>query len=474
MAALCACLLSFLLVAPANAGRFEAGTFTSHDTISGSRLPETVTFQQPFDVPPIVIALPSQVGNNSSTIRITNVTTTGFDELALEPDNWDGRHISMVIHYIAVEPGRHVLPDGTIIEAGFTTTAATQFGSGFTGGSASWATVNFSAPLPGTPTVVHHLQTANSETQNVATSPSRPHISSIAQSLSATGFQLAIDRSQANSGPFPSAETIGWIAFPAGGTGTFPNIAGTPITWSAVNTPANIRGWDNGCFSNGFGQTSSSAIVVAKKISRNNADGGWLRYCAINASTITLRVDEDRDQDNERGIAAGDAEQAGIIAFSQAFHANLAADVSVAKEWQSSTSAIGDFSLPGAIAEYLITVTNAGNAPPNYDSVVTTDAIPGDLALVITDFGAPGSGPIQYTDGSPATGLNCVFVSLASTSDCFDFSTDGINFNYVPSDVGDGTDPAVTHVRAVPTGFMAADTGSGPTSFELRLRAKIK
>lgn len=474
MAILCACALPTLFSSQANAGRLEAGTFTAHDTISGSRSPVTVNFQQAFDVPPIVIALPSQQGNNSATIRITNVTTTGFDELILEPDNWDGRHIAMTVHYIAVEPGRHVLPDGTIIEAGRITTTATQFGSGFTGGTASWASVNFSAPLPGTPTVVHHLQTANSETQNVASQPSRPHISSIAQSLSPAGFQLAIERSQANSGPFPSAETIGWVAFPAGGTGTFPDTGSNVITWSAVNTGANIRGWDNGCFSNGFGQTSASAVVVAKKISRNNPDGGWLRYCAVNASTITLRVDEDRDQDNERGIATGDAEQAGIIAFSRSFHANLFADLGITKIQFGTTGPAGDFNIPGATVEYLITVTNTGNAPPNYGSVVVTEQIPPELALVVTDFGGPGSGPIEFTDGSPPSALTCTFISLASNGDCYSFSTDGTNFNYTPVAGPDGTDPAITHIRITPAGFMVADTGTGAPSFELRLRAKIE
>ncbi|MEM6476414.1 MAG: H-type lectin domain-containing protein [Pseudomonadota bacterium] len=472
--ALCVVLCALLAAAPASAGRLEAGTFVSHDTINGSRTPERVDFQQSFDVPPIVIALPSQAGNNSATIRITNVTTTGFDELALEPDNWDGRHIEMVVHYIAVEPGRHVLPDGTIIEAGRTTTSVTQFGSGFTGGTAGWVPVSFSAPLPFTPTVLHHLQTANSETRNVAQQSSRPHISSIAQNPSLSGFQLAIDRSQANSGPFPSAETIGWIAFPAGQSGTFPDMGGNSVTWSAVTTGFNIRGWDNGCFSNGFGQTSSTAVVVAKKLSRNNADGGWLRYCAVNNSTITLRVDEDRDQDNERSVATADAERAGIIAFSRDFHANLRADLDVTKLSFTAASSASEFKLSGSTVEYLITVTNNGNAPPNYDSVVVTEALPGDLALVVTDFGVAGSGPVQFSEGSTPTGLNCNFVSLASPSDCFAFSTDGSDFTHTPVDSGDGTDPDITHVRIVPSGFMAANTASGSPSFRLRLRGLLK
>lgn len=471
LAALMLCALS-----PAHAGRIEAGTFNSNDTISGSRLPTRVTFQEPFDEPPIVIALPSQQGNNSSTIRITNVTTTGFDELALEPDNWDGRHISMVIHYIAVEPGRHVLPDGTVIEAGRTDLSNVQFGTGFTGGSASWLPVSFSQPLNGTPVVLHHLQTANSETRNVASESSRPHISSIVQNLSATGFQLAIDRSQANSGPFPSTETVGWIAFPTGLNGSFSDTGGTNINWSTRTTTANIRGWDNGCFSNAHGLIGAvSPVVIAKKITRNNNDGGWLRYCTINGSTISLRVDEDRDQDNERGIAAGDAEAAAIIAFSQNFHANLRANLTVSKISTGAVNPDGsDFRAPGSTVSYLITVSNSGNAPPNADSVTVTDELPSNLALVLADLGGPGNGPVDFDDGSPSANLSCIFISFASSADCFSFSTDGSDFSYEPSDSGNGTDPNVRFIRAQPTGFMNGDSGSGPPNFELRLQVQVR
>jgi uncharacterized repeat protein (TIGR01451 family) len=284
---------------------------------------------------------------------------------------------------------------------------------------------------------------------------------------------VALDRSQANSGPIPSTETIGWIAFPAGLSGTLPDVNGNIITWSTVNTAANIRGWSDGCFTNGFGQTSGARIVVAKKITRNNQDGGWLRRCSLTSTTIGLRIDEDRDQDNERSVAAIDSESASIITFGNAFHADLAPVVSVTKTSVSFSDTLGgDFALPGADVEYLITVQNSGNAPPNHDSVIVTEALPSELALVITDF-APGSGPLQYLDGSPLTGLSCPFLTLASTTDCYSFSTDGSNFNYTPSDSGDGTDPSITHVRAIPTGFMAPNTGSGATSFTLRFKAKI-
>ncbi|MEP2736078.1 MAG: hypothetical protein ABJP34_07240 [Erythrobacter sp.] len=406
-------------------------------------------------------------------MRITNVTTNGFDELIIEPPNWDGRHVPMITHYIAVEPGRHVLPGGAVIEAGTINTASVQFGSGFTGGTASWANVNFSSALPATPTILHNLQTANSEINNVADQNSQPHITSIAQNPSLTGFQTALDRSQADSGPWPSSETIGWIAFPAGQTGDFDDVNGANVDWAASTTGFNVRGWDDGCFSNSTGLTNAS-VVVAKKLSRRNDDGGWFRFCSIGATAISVRIDEDRDQDTERNVAAGDAERAGIVAFSSSFHANLAADLTTSKVKFSTSGANGDFELPGALVEYTIGVTNQGNAPPNYESVVVTDALPSELALVVTDFGAPGSGPVQFTDGSPTSTLTCTFIALGNMTDCIAFSIDGSDFSYTPVDSGDGTDPAVTHVRVTPTGAMSGDYGSGDPNFELRLRARIQ
>lgn len=454
---------------PAHAGRFEAGSFTAHNTSANGNVMR-VNFQQAFDIVPVVVALSDSNGSDAAAIRITNITTTGFDELILEPDNFDGPHAAQNVHYIAVEPGHHVLPDGQIVEAGTASISAVQHGSGVTG-TESWASVFFSSALPGTPSVVAQIQTANSETRTVASQSSQPFITATLDNLTASGFQVALERSEANAGPVPSAETVGWIAFPAGTSGTFPDIASNTITWSAVNSGTNIRGWDNGCFTNGFGQTSASAIVVAKKNSHLGGDGGWLRRCSLSSTLIGLMVDEDTSRDTER---AHTGESASILAFSQSFHALLEPSISVTKASLSFVDDLGSgFALPRATVEYLITVQNSGNAPPDHDSVIITEALPPELALVITDFAAPGTGPIQFQDGSPGSGLAFSFSSLDSMTDSISFSTDGVDFTYSPSDSGDGTDPLVTHIRIAPPGFMTPDTGSGATSFSLRLKGKI-
>ena len=456
---------------PAQAVRIEAGSFTAHATNTGNPNPVRITFQNPFDTVPVVIALSDSNGQDAAAIRITNIDTTGFDELIIEADSFDGPHASQTVHYVAVEPGRHILPDGTIIEAGTTSISAVQHGVGVAG-PVSWASVLFSAPLSSTATVIAHLQTANSETRTVASQSSRPFITATIDNPSASGFQVALERSEVSGGPIPSTETVGWIAFPAGGSGSFTDIASNSVSWSAVNTGTNIRGWGNGCFTNSFGLTSGLAIVVAKKNSHIGGDGGWLRRCSLSGTTIGLTVDEDTARDNERNHTA---ESASIIAFSRSFHANLVPDIVVTKDSVSFADELGtDFALPGATVEYLVTVTNGGNSTADPDTLIVTEALPSEVDLIVTDYGLPGSGPIAFSQGTPASGLTCTFGGFASTTDCFDFSTDGSDFSYEPSDSGDGTDPNVTHVRIAPTGFILPDTGSGSPGFEVRFQVKIQ
>ncbi len=463
-------------VSNAYAGRIEAGVFTAHDTFpAGGRDPVRVNFQQSFDVIPVVIALSDQRGGDTASIQITNISTTGFDELILESDNFDGRHISQTVHYIAIEPGRHVLPDGTVIEAGFTNTSATQFGTGVAG-TASFTTVNFSAPLAATPSVITHLQTANSETRDVANQSSRPHITALSVSPSVNGFQLALERSQANSGPVPSTETVGWIAFPAGQSGTIPAVTGADVTWSSVNTSANIRGTDNGCFTQSFGQTSGTRVVVAKKNTRNNPDGGWFRFCSINSTTIGLRVEEDRDQDNERGLTTAQSEAASIIAFNRAFHSQLTVDIDITKiseNFADTITPVG-YALPDTIFDYVINITNSGNSRPNFDTVIAMDNLPSGVAMVIDDIAGAGSGPVSITNGAVPSELSYIFNGLSDLTDSLEFSTDGVDFNYIPSDSGDGTDPNITHIRVTFFGAMAPQNGATASSLELRFKTKIR
>lgn len=141
--------------------RMEMSAVTTSVTVIGIHTP--VTFRQPFDTVPIVVAFVFEstiLGEPDPTpmaVRIRNVTTTGFEAIQAEPANNDAVHGPVGLIYLAVEPGTHELPDGTRILAGLVSTTSQQHGVGVSG-SESWETVTFanwpgasggsSSPLP--------------------------------------------------------------------------------------------------------------------------------------------------------------------------------------------------------------------------------------------------------------------------------------------------------------------------------------
>jgi uncharacterized repeat protein (TIGR01451 family) len=129
--------------------------------------------------------------------------------------------------------------------------------------------------------------------------------------------------------------------------------------------------------------------------------------------------------------------------------------------------------IPGATVMYTIEVINRGAGPADADTLLITDAVPANTALVVTDIGSAGSGPVAFLEGNPASGLTYLYGGLGSAGDSLEFSNDGgASFGYTPSAGADGTDPDVTHVRVRPVGAMAADPLSHPR-FRLRFRVMV-
>ena len=129
--------------------------------------------------------------------------------------------------------------------------------------------------------------------------------------------------------------------------------------------------------------------------------------------------------------------------------------------------------IPGAVADYVVVVSNSAAGSPDANTVVAGDAVPNGLKLFVGNLGGAGSGPVAFTDGSPSSGLTYSFTSLASTTDSPSFSNNGgASYAYVPSPDADGYDAAVTHFRVVPSGTMAGAGGSS-TSFQLRFRMRL-
>lgn len=134
-------------------------------------------------------------------------------------------------------------------------------------------------------------------------------------------------------------------------------------------------------------------------------------------------------------------------------------------------------SLPGAVVDYKVMFTNPlGNLLSPVRNILVTDVLPTNVSLRVSDLNGTGSGPVEFNDGSLlglgllGSGLTCAYTSLASTTDCIDFSSDGgTTWTYTPAPDANGYDPNVRAIRIKPLTTFAAGG-----SFQLRYRVKIR
>jgi RHS repeat-associated protein len=129
----------------------EAGHLTLNSTYA---IPQfvPVNFQQAYSVPPVVVVLPTNEGSSPASLRIRNVTTSGFELVQVEADNQDAGHGPMTVPYVVVEPGIHQFPDGTWLMADDVAISNVQHGGGVAG-TAGWYTLGF-PQKPVVPTLV--------------------------------------------------------------------------------------------------------------------------------------------------------------------------------------------------------------------------------------------------------------------------------------------------------------------------------
>ena len=121
--------------------------------------------------------------------------------------------------------------------------------------------------------------------------------------------------------------------------------------------------------------------------------------------------------------------------------------------------------IPGALVEYLITVSNTGGGATDADSVIVLDDSPADAKICLI---SAAGGPVIYSGSG--TGLTYTFASIGSTADDLEFSNDdGTTFAYTPVADADGCDTNVTDFRLNPSGAM-----NGGTSFTLRVRYLVE
>jgi uncharacterized repeat protein (TIGR01451 family) len=123
--------------------------------------------------------------------------------------------------------------------------------------------------------------------------------------------------------------------------------------------------------------------------------------------------------------------------------------------------------IPGALIEYLISVSNTGASDADNNSVEVVDSGPGEAKFC--QLGRVG-GPVVFSDPAGNSGLTYSFINLASIADSLDFSNDfGTTWSHAPVADADGCDTAITDFRVRPNGAFAAGR-----SFSLRVRYIIE
>ncbi len=131
--------------------------------------------------------------------------------------------------------------------------------------------------------------------------------------------------------------------------------------------------------------------------------------------------------------------------------------------------------IPGAMMLYNITASNQGYGATDNDSLAITDQVPAGTALYVQDLTGFGSGPVLFTDNSPASGLTCQFISLGNSFDDLAFSEDnGLTYNYTPIPDANGCDANITHLRIIPKGAFLGTSGGAPPGFSLRFQVRVQ
>lgn len=243
----------------------EAGTTAVTQTSSTDWF--TVNFSATIESA-VVKMFAQDLDGDPFTIRVRNITDSGFEFQLDEYDYQDGITALETLSWLAVSEGTHTLADGTRVQAGFA--SATNEND---------TSVNFIDTSYSNPVVFSQLSSDN----DLAAVVTRNH------NVSTTGFTVRMQEEEASDGNH-TTEDIGWIAFETGGsaaTGILVGDTGDIVTQdtTAVN------------FGAGFGV--APVFLADMQI----LDGGDTAVAAgvsgLNAAGAQVYIDEEQSGDTE-------------------------------------------------------------------------------------------------------------------------------------------------------------------------------
>lgn len=250
-------------------------------TVSVNDVWKTVSLSRAYANPVVIAGPATRNGGDPLTVRVRNVTGSSFEIALDEWDYLDGRHSFETVGYFVAEAGRHVLPDGTVIEAGSATLDNRV------------ALVNFSGVFDEIPVLFGQVASVNDPAA----------VTTRIKNITNSGFQIRLQEEQA-AVPQHSGESVGWLAISTG----MGNQNG--LDFEAFNTGVVVSHRDyNINYQSSFGDTP---VFLANMQTTIGGDPATVRLRTINNVRATVFLEEERSFDEE---TAHNPEQVGYIAM---------------------------------------------------------------------------------------------------------------------------------------------------------------
>ncbi|MGI9241504.1 MAG: H-type lectin domain-containing protein, partial [Verrucomicrobiales bacterium] len=262
------------------AQEFEAGLLDVTQASAGDW--HHIQFNQGFTAAPVVVLGPLSARNSQgATLRVRDVTSTGFEFQIDEWDYLDGSHPSEQVSFLALAEGTHTI-GGLRWEAARLPAVNRQ---------SSPATCEQS--YSSSPLVLAQIE-GEANPQSLA---ARVH------DVSPSGYAISIGSEEANANLALNDETVATIAIQTG-SGSLGDLS---FQVGLVPSPV-ARSWSP----LSFAAHASHPVLLAGIQTKNSPDPAVLRMRALSPAGVEFRCDEERSADNERSLPG---EQVGYLAI---------------------------------------------------------------------------------------------------------------------------------------------------------------
>ncbi|MGI9382589.1 MAG: peroxidase family protein, partial [Methyloligellaceae bacterium] len=265
----------------------EAGSMDFSDPIPAGTIIR-VDFTSPIANAVVALTLNSNNETDATVLRVVSIDANGFDFLIEEFDiNATVGHGIETISWVAVEEGEHVLGDGTVVKAGFTT--ANQ--------NIATGPVTFDTPFDAAPVVLAQVTGATAD-------PVSTHIrgdGGAGTSVSTTGFQVALREQEANAQN--TTADVGWIAIEQG----------TEAGSRSVGRTGDLVTHNPATGAIAYGVTVNNAVFLAHSQTQDGGDTFSTRGIAFDDTSANVFLQEETSANAETNHITEDV---GFVAIS--------------------------------------------------------------------------------------------------------------------------------------------------------------